>query len=267
MGLLKPEKNKIVLSGLLLFLSIINVNAETVLITGSNSGIGLEFARQYAARGWHVIATHRRDTIPETLKELSGKFDHVQVERMDVTSREQINSLAEKLKGRPIDLLINNAGIVMLGGFSMGNNSQSLGSLDYEHFDTFMATNVRGPIMISEAFIEHVKASNLKQIVSISSVAGTVSVTPRNGGLYWYGMSKAALNKLMVTLAADLKADGVTVVMFHPGTVKVEKMADFNFPGMIETPVAVGNMIKTIDGLTIADTGKFLHNDGTPHPW
>lgn len=252
---------------LLLSVIALQARAETVLITGSNSGIGLEFAKQYAARGWHVIATHRRDTIPDTLQELSGEYKNVQVEKMDVTDRHQINALAAKLKNIPIDILLNNAGVVMLGGLNFQNNSQSFGTLNYDDFDLLAATNIRGPIMISEAFIENVKASKLKKIISISSVSGSVSIKPQRGGMYWYGMSKAALNKLMVTLAADLKDEGVTVVMFHPGTVRVEKMANFDFPGMIETPVAVGNMIRTIDGLTIADTGKFLQNDGSPHPW
>jgi len=242
-------------------------SAETVLITGSNSGIGLEFAKQYAAKGWQVIATHRRDTTPESLQKLAAKYRNVRVEQMDVSNRDQINQLATKLQGTAIDVLINNAGLVMLGALDFQNNSQSFGTLNYDHFDTMMATNVKGPMLVTEAFIGHLRAGKLKKIIAISSMSAMVSVPPANGGMYWYGMSKAALNKLMVTLAADLKKEGVTVVMFHPGFVKVEKMAGFDFPGMIETTVAVGNMIKTIDGLTISDTGKFMQNDGAPQPW
>jgi NADP-dependent 3-hydroxy acid dehydrogenase YdfG len=85
--------------------------AETVLITGANSGIGLELTRQYAAKGWTVIATHRRSSTPESLAEVIAGQDNVRVERMDVTSAEQIDALAEKRSGVPTDLLINNAGV------------------------------------------------------------------------------------------------------------------------------------------------------------
>ena len=251
-----------------LLLSITTITrAETVLITGSNSGIGLEFARQYAAKGWQVIATHRRDTTPEPLQKLADQYKNVRVAQMDVTNRDQINKLAAQLQGTPIDVLLNNAGLVMVGELDFRNNSQSFGTLNYDHFDAILATNVKGPMLVTEAFIGHVRASKQKKIIAISSSSAVVSVPPANGGMYWYGMSKAALNKLMVTLAADLKNEGVTVVMLHPGFVKVEKMAGFDFPGMVETPVAVGNMIKTIDGLTINDTGKFMQNDGKPQAW
>ena len=85
--------------------------AETVLITGANSGLGLEFSKQYAAKGWTVIATHRRDEIPQTLAELSSMHANVRVEKMDVTNHEQVSALAQKLRGEPIDVLINNAGL------------------------------------------------------------------------------------------------------------------------------------------------------------
>lgn len=86
--------------------------AETVLITGANQGIGLEFAKQYAARGWTVIATHRRSSIPETLATLAKRHPDVRVERMDVSDHAQIDALAAKLKGEPIDILINNAALI-----------------------------------------------------------------------------------------------------------------------------------------------------------
>src|SRR5215475_9317841 len=89
-------------------------SADTVLITGANSGIGLEFAKQYAEKGWTVIATHRRDTPPESLAELMSKHPNVRVEKMDVASKDQVFALAKKMQGQPIDVLINNAGIFCL---------------------------------------------------------------------------------------------------------------------------------------------------------
>ncbi len=248
--------------------------ADTVMITGANSGIGLEFAKQYAAKGWDVIATHRRDTIPETLQELSGKYKTVTVEHLDVMKEEQVRALAAKLKDRPIDVLINNAGVFVLGGkdrqwnnAGANYNGQNFGTLDYEQFDTFMRTNVAGPIMVTEAFAPNVKASKQKKIVAISSSNGQITGEPLCCGLFWYRTSKAALNKVMISASAVLKKEGVTVVLFNPGAVRVEKQKDLEFPGMIETPLSVGGMIKAIDALTIKDAGKFLQYDGQPQPW
>lgn len=245
------------------------VLADTVMITGANSGIGLEFTKQYAAQGWTVIATHRRDQIPDTLKELADQYSNLRVERMDVTDQRQIEALADKLKGTPIDVLINNAGIATIGEFKgIGvDENQTLGTLNYDQFDLFIRTNVRGPIMISEAFLDNVKASKQKKIIAISSASGMVSATPPRGGMYWYGVSKAALNKLMVTLSADVREAGVIVVMFHPGAVRVEKFSELDWPGMEESPEAIGKMMRTIDGLTLENSGKFLRNTGEVNPW
>lgn len=244
------------------------VQAATVLITGSNSGIGLEFAKEYAAKGWTVIATHRRDTTPDTLKKLSARYANVRVERMDVSKLDEIDALAAKLKGVPIDVLINNAGIAEIGKFrGIGKNTrQAFGTLNYDDYEIMDKVNVRGPIKVAEAFYPNVKASKQKKIIAISSAAGEVS-TPQRGGMYWYGMNKAALNKLMVTLAADVKKDGVSVAMFHPGAVRVEKFANLKFPGLISPQESISGMIRVIDGLTVENTGRFWSHDGKTMPW
>jgi NAD(P)-dependent dehydrogenase (short-subunit alcohol dehydrogenase family) len=249
--------------------------AETVLITGSNQGIGLEFAKQYAERGWTVIATHRRDSTPAELAKLSQKHPKVRVERMDISDHQQIEALAAKLKGQPIDILLHNAGLIRSAPLSdrQGNADQKFGTLDYRRFDDFMRTNVAGPLKITEMFVENVKASKLKKIVAISSAAGMVSQPPRSPtgspgtDHYWYRISKAALNSAMRLLAVELEPAGVSVVMFHPGGVQVESFGDLKLPGFVPPQEAIGKMIKTIDGLTIKDTGRFLQNDGRDHPW
>ena len=251
------------------------VRAETVLITGANQGIGLEFAKEYAARGWTVIATHRRESPPEELTKLAAKYPKVRIERMDVTDPAQIEALGAKLKGMPIDVLLSNAGLVRTDPLNKpgGNRNQMFGTLDYKLLDDFIHTNVAGPLKISETFIANVKASKQKKIVAISSAAGSVSVPPfmPNGSPvpdhYWYRISKAALNSAMVILSAQFKADGVTVVMFHPGGVQVESFGDTKLPGFVPPEEAIGKMIKTIDGLTIKDTGRFMDNDGKDHVW
>lgn len=244
-------------------------SAETVLITGSNSGIGFAFAEQYASMGWKVIATHRRDETPDTLKALAQKYDTVQVERMDVANIADIDSLAQKLKGTPIDVLINNAGVMVIGKLGVPEvaAAQEFGTLDYDQFDTFMRTNIMGPIKVAEAFVDNVRASKNGKIVNISSHAG--SITPdiswfREG--YWYKTSKVGLNMVMKNLAYDLKKDGIVVVMFHPGGVRTEKLKDIEFPGLMEPSESVGAMVKVIEKLTMADSGQFIDYNGKPVP-
>ena len=251
-----------------LVLSVLGVavaQAETVLITGANSGIGLEFAKQYAAKGWTVIATHRRDETPDTLRELMEQYPKVRAERMDVTSRDEVYALAAKLNGTPIDILLNNAGLFLLGADWHENAEgagQAFGTFDWDQFDQFVVTNIRGPMMVTEAFIEHVKASDQKKVINISSENGRVTGQVYCCGLYWYRMSKAALNKLMRQLAVELKPAGVTVVLFDPGAVRVEKQANFDYPGMVETDFTVRHMIATAEQLSLADSGRFLRYDG-----
>lgn len=245
------------------------VLAETVLITGSNQGIGLGFAKQYAAKGWTVIATHRRNSIPDTLAELQKEHPNVRIEKMDVTKRDQIYALADKMKGEPIDILLHNAALIRFDALNdpEGNKDQLFGTLDYDHFDMFMRTNVAGPLMITEAFIDNVRASKLKKVVAISSAAGMVSVLPRRANHYWYYISKAALNSAMRLLTVQFKDEGITVVMFHPGGVQVESFGDLKLRGAMTPAEATGHMVKTIAGLTPEDSGRFLRYDGQDMPW
>jgi len=183
---------------------------------------------------------------------------------MDVTSPDEVRALAARLAGTPIDLLINNAGVYQFNGTY---DNQSFGNLDYEIFDVFARTNIRGPALVTESFIDNVRASGNGKIVSISSSHGSVTPPPFVEGALWYAMSKAALNRIMHSLAYALRDEGIVVVVLHPGSVLTERQADLNFPGMIETDFSVGHMIDTIAGLTIEDTDQFLLYDGSTQPW
>jgi NAD(P)-dependent dehydrogenase (short-subunit alcohol dehydrogenase family) len=251
--------------------------AQTVLITGANSGIGLEFAKLYAARGWTVIATHRRASPPKSLSDLAARYHKVRIEKLDVTDIDQVNQLAKKLANVPIDVLVNNAGVYndrskcrtddekCPGDWSV----ESFGKLDFPLMDTIMAVNIKGPLVVSEAFYPNVKSSRLKKIVAISSSNGTLTgeAHPRPGAIF-YRMSKAALNREMQIVAASTRRDGVTVVMLNPGPTLTEHQEYLRgYKGMLETSFTVRDMIETIDKVTIRDTGRFLRYDGMTEPW
>ena len=139
--------------------------------------------------------------------------------------------------------------------------------MDYELFDTIMAVNVRGPLLVSEAFIDNVRTSGQRKIVSISSTNGSVTFTLGGSGAIAYRASKAALNRAMQLVAVHEKRDGVTVLLLHPGAVLTERQADLTFPGMIEMQPSVAGMIEQIAKATLADTGRFIQYDGATAPW
>ena len=236
----------------------------TVLITGSNRGIGLEFARQYAAKGWTVIAAHRRDTVPESLKSLADNYGTVSVERMDVLSHEEIDALAFKLRDTPIDVLINNAAIMFTPGSPY---VQVFGTLNHDLFDIYMRTNALGPLKVAESFMPHVEASNLKKIVNISSSSGALSRPRPHSRQMWYRASKTALNSLMLSIVPTARESGVSVTMFEPGWTWTGQNESLRQSGQHEPAEVVALMIETIDGLTLDDTGRFLTRTGETQPW
>ncbi len=251
--------------------------AATVMITGANSGIGLEFAKQYAEKGWTVIVTHRRAEPPKTLTDLAAKFNKVRIESLDVTNIDQVTALAAKLADVPIDVLINNAGVYNDRSKCSGDDEgcpgdwtvENFGNLKFPLLDTILAVNVKGPLIVTQGFYKNVQASTQKKIVAISSSNGSLTgeAKPHPGAMF-YRLSKAALNREMQIVAASTRQDGVTVVMFNPGPTLTEHQSYLNQQaGMLKTEFTVGNMIKTIDKVSIADTGRFLRYDGNSEPW
>jgi NAD(P)-dependent dehydrogenase (short-subunit alcohol dehydrogenase family) len=139
----------------------------------------------------------------------------------------------------------------------------------YQLLDTILAVNVKGPLLVSEMLYDNVKAGKLKKIVAVSSSNGSLTGPQAGGGAIFYRSSKAALNRAMQLVAESVRRDGVTVVMLNPGPTLTEHQMYLKdqFKGMLETSFTVGNMIKTIDGVTIKDTGKFLRYDGVAEAW
>ena len=232
----------------------------TVLVTGSNRGLGFEFARQYAERGYKVIATARNPNKAEALQSLAADNPNIVIEELDVTDLEAIESLAEKYEGVPIDILINNAGVT-------GDpfKTQMLGKIDYAVFDTVMHVNVLGPLKIAESFLEHVAASEQKKIISVSSSMGSIAKTFGTG--YFYRSSKAALNMAMATLAKEVKSKGIAVGLVNPGPTATDMMKEFDNGGLRDPVEATADMIRNIDTVTTENTGIFLQYDGTVLPW
>jgi NAD(P)-dependent dehydrogenase (short-subunit alcohol dehydrogenase family) len=240
----------------------LEAGVPTVLITGSNRGIGLAFARHYAAEGWSVIATCRSPAASADLRALREQYPRVVIERLDVTDLAGIDELAERYRGQPIDLLINNAAI--LGTLP----EQKVGGLDYELFERVMAVNVYGPLKISEAFADHVAASGQKKIVALTSGLGSLQITSRMSGFYYYRSSKAALNMVIRGLRTDLRDRGIVVALVAPGMVGTQLLAASGYRGESLTPEeSVAGMAPHIAQLTLDDPGEVVNTDGRVIPW
>jgi len=215
----------------------------TVLITGSNRGIGFELARQYAERGWGVIATCRTPDQADALRALAADHSNVVIERLDVTDFAGIDNVAEKYRGVPIDVLINNAGI--LGD----NDKQKFGRFDYSAFDA---------------------ASDMKKIMNISSAVGSIQMT--FGGQIFYRASKAALNMSMRTLAKEMRGSdqpGRKALIFgliDPGIVDTGFAKNVPIP-MIQADESAAAVIVVIDAYDRKTSASFLRYTGQKMPW
>lgn len=225
----------------------------TCLITGANRGLGLEFAKQYAADGWKVIATCRR---PEAAEDLNALEGDIQVHPLDVTDFARVQALGKTLSGEAIDLLVNNAGIY-------GPRVVPHDSVDYAAWAEVLRANTMAPLKMCAVFEPHVAKSKLRRIVAVSSMMGSMTDNT-SGGAYIYRSSKAALNAVMKSLAVDLREKGISVAVLHPGWVRT----DMGGPGgKIEAFESVAGMRQVIDAMTIENTGRFMNYDETEAPW
>jgi NAD(P)-dependent dehydrogenase (short-subunit alcohol dehydrogenase family) len=229
----------------------------TVLLTGANRGLGLEFARQYAAAGWQVLACCRSPAAAQDLNDLAEACaGSVRVLALDVRDHPAVATLAAELGPQPIDLLLNNAGVY-------GPTRMVVGHIDYAAWADVLAVNTLAPMRLVECFTEHVARSERKLIACLSSAMGSISGNS-SGRHYLYRSSKAALNAVVRSLSIDLHDRGIIVVALHPGWVKTDMGgADAD----LEIPVAVRHVIGLLDRLRPEDSGKFLNHDGSAIPW
>jgi NAD(P)-dependent dehydrogenase (short-subunit alcohol dehydrogenase family) len=234
----------------------------TVLITGSNRGLGLEFSRQYAAAGWNVIATCRNPKKAKELQLLAEEYNQVAVEKMDVTSQPEVDFVADTYHDQPIDVLLNNAGIY--GTLE----KQALGTFDFEELKRVFDVNTIGSLRVSAAFIDNVIASDQKKIISLGGGMGTPTIGSMFGGHYFMKMSKAAHLSAMGTLQADLDDTGIIVTMISPGRVDTQLMRDSGWTGKaISAEKSAGLVMALIARLEPAMKGRLVMYNGTIIPW
>ncbi|SEN81617.1 NAD(P)-dependent dehydrogenase, short-chain alcohol dehydrogenase family [Nitrosospira multiformis] len=232
---------------------------KTVLITGANRGIGLEFARQYAAEGWHVLACARHPEKAGELQTLASQHpERMKIHTLDVADHRQIDELGRSLSGESIDLLLNNAGI-----YAEAHRSGIFRSEDYEAWMRTFLINTMATLKMAQTFASQIARSSQKKIVTISSKMGSIEDND-GGGSYMYRSSKAAVNMVVKSLSIDLKQAGVIAVVLHPGWVKT----DMGGPNALISPVqSVSGMRQVIDRLTLKDSGSFIEYDGKLVPW
>lgn len=229
----------------------------TVLVTGANRGLGLEFCRQYAEAGWTVLACCRRPDAARELAALAARHPAgaVATFALDVADFAAIDALALHLAGTPIDVLLCNAGVY--------GDAGSFGALDYRRWTETLLVNTQAPIKAIEAFLPHVLAGERKLAVAVTSLMGSMADN-KSGGSILYRSSKAGLNAAMKSLAIDLKPRGVGILLLHPGWVKTD-MGGENAPTMPAESVA--GMRRVIDAFSSSDSGRFLNFRGEECPW
>jgi len=234
----------------------------TILVTGANRGLGLEYARQYAEQGWRVIACCRKPFKADELQALQKDYsDNLDVFELDVTSLQGVNSLAMRLADRTIDLLINNAGTFGPKGAPEGMAYQSLYFMDYGIWRNMLETNLIAPFHIAVAFRPHLDRSEQGMIVNLSS--GLASITENNMGMsYAYRSSKAGLN--MVTKGMSVEWPKLIVVAVSPGWCKTDLGGEH---ADVEPADSVREQRQTFGRLTLADSGRFISSRGDTVPW
>lgn len=237
---------------------------QHVLITGANRGLGFEFTRQYLVNGDRVFAACREPDRATELKRLLPEFPkRLSILQMDVADSTSIQAahLVVARDTTVLDLLINNAGVYSSRGSA--SPGESLGALSFDDALRVLRTNSIGPLMVSQQFLELLVASEKGRIVNITSGYGSVS-NNTSGFPYYYSASKAALNQLTRSIAADVHKRNVIAVVFDPGWVAT----DMGGPGAPVSPQdAVANLIDAIERLNAKDNGQFLNRFGERQNW
>jgi len=229
----------------------------SVLVTGANRGLGLEFAAQYLAANWRVYAACRDPAAADRLQLLGRRqTERLDILAMDVTSAPTIAQAAARIGDRPIDVLINGAGII-------GKPDQRTGKVDYTSWREVLDVNTMGPLRVTEAFTDHVARSDRKLVVTITSGMGSLADNT-SGGYIAYRSSKAAVNMVMRSAAIDLAPRGISCVVVNPGWVRTD-MGGAN--ATLSPEQSVSAIRRLIETFGAAQSGKFFNYDGREYPW
>lgn len=227
----------------------------TVLITGTNRGIGLDFVEQFLARGDKVIASCRNPSDQGALQTLAENNSSLQLVQLDVSSQASMEALPDQLAGAAIDVFVNNAGIY--------GRREGFGELEAESWSEVFQVNSIAPIILTQLLMENFAKGSDRKLVYLTSKMGSIGDN-QGGGSYVYRSSKAALNAAVKSLSIDLKDKGFSVALLHPGWVRTD-MGGPN--GLIDTKTSVTGLMKVIADLQPASSGCFLNYDGSVIPW
>ncbi|MEO1170199.1 MAG: SDR family oxidoreductase [Pseudomonadota bacterium] len=219
----------------------------TTFITGANRGIGLEFAKQYAADGWSVIGTAREPDKADALNAIGA----VDVRQLDVADADGIDRFIAELGDRPIDLFINNAGVY-------GSNN-----LDRDDWLKTLEINTIAPTLLAEKLKSNVAVSEQKKMAVISSMMGSIGDGNGSNAII-YRSSKAAVNAAWKALSNRYREDGISIAILHPGWVQT----DMGGPNAaIDVDTSVTGLRAVLDKLSVQSTGRFTAYDGSQLPW
>jgi len=235
---------------------------STVLITGANRGLGLEFTKQYVVDDWDVLATARDPDTSKELQALAKEYPKLRLLQVDVADEKSIRHLAKQVDGKPIDVLILNAGMYPRDG-------QKIGEIDYTGWRLAVETNVFGPMRVAEVLLPNVEASKRKQIAALSSSMSSLRAVQgasvsQSGTAYQYRTSKTALNMTMAILAKELEPRGISVVLLDPGWVQTD-MGGRRAP--LTPEQSIRGMRRVLAGNPNSIAGKFLVHDGSEMDW
>jgi NAD(P)-dependent dehydrogenase (short-subunit alcohol dehydrogenase family) len=235
---------------------------NTILITGANRGLGLEFTRQYLADGWRVMAASRKPG--EELERLATAHSTLSLHSLDIADHQQIDALADDLREQPLDVLLNNAGFFGTVGFADGGvEAQAFGNSDFEDWARVYRVNVMGPMKMAEAFVEQVASSKQRKIVTLTSMLGSMGLN-NIGGLYAYRSSKAAVNAIMHSMGIDLRKRGILAVAIHPGWARTGMGGP---QAELDTETAVAGVREVIARLNEDNLGQVTAYSGEALPY
>ncbi|MSO65760.1 MAG: SDR family oxidoreductase [Alphaproteobacteria bacterium] len=238
----------------------------SLLITGANRGIGFALTTLLAARGWTIHATCRNPGTAQGLQKLTGAHrGQVVVHALDVSDFAAIDRLGRDLRDQPIDVLLNNAGIMNSSQrpFDRGENSQDFDHTDDEEWMQVFRINTMAPLKMAETFVDHVARGDRKVIATVSSIMGSITRN-ESGGWYPYRTSKTAANMLMRNLAADLRPRGIACLALHPGWVRTEMGGP---KAAISVDECAGGLATLLERASMAETGKYIAWNGEELPW